>query len=185
MLKGVGTIRLIDQSLPSSNLMSHCTSLENQLGWRKQGQAGPPGATGGPGAPGGKGAAGSPGSRGLPGAKGSQGGPGLQGDPGPDGDFSGDFTSTNGSFKLSVTDNGIELSGPAGSGKLGAGGWNLSGATGLQLNAGQILLNGCAPVALVGGLTVGGVVGFDPAGHPIFGGAATIEPPGSSTVCAG
>ena len=51
-LKGVGTIRLVDPSLPASNLMGHCTSLENQLGWNKQGQAGPPGAKGGAGATG-------------------------------------------------------------------------------------------------------------------------------------
>ncbi len=28
MLKGVGTIRLIDKSLPSTNLMSHCTDKD-------------------------------------------------------------------------------------------------------------------------------------------------------------
>ena len=184
VLKGVGTIRLVDRSLPSSSLMSRCTSLENQLGWNQQGQAGPPGATGDPGAPGVKGAGGSQGSRGLPGAKGPDGGGGLQGDPGPDGDFTGDFTSPNGSFKLSVTNSGIELSGPGSSGKLGVAGWDISGA-GLQLDAGRIQLNGCLPVALVNGETLGGVLGFDPGGNPIFGGTATIEPPGSPTVCAG
>jgi len=47
MLKKVGTIRLIDPSLASSNLMSHCTSLETQVSWNQKGlpgPAGPPGA---------------------------------------------------------------------------------------------------------------------------------------------
>jgi hypothetical protein len=36
VLKNVGTIRLIDPSLPSSNLMSHCSSLETQVSWNQQ-----------------------------------------------------------------------------------------------------------------------------------------------------
>jgi hypothetical protein len=44
MLKNVGTIRLIDPSLASSNLMSHCTSLETQVSWNQKGVQGPPGA---------------------------------------------------------------------------------------------------------------------------------------------
>jgi len=43
MLKGVGTIRLIDKSLPSTNLMSHCTDKETEISWN---QAGHPGANG-------------------------------------------------------------------------------------------------------------------------------------------
>jgi hypothetical protein len=31
MLKGVGTVRLIDKSLPSTNLMSHCTDKEIEI----------------------------------------------------------------------------------------------------------------------------------------------------------
>lgn len=56
MLKTVGTVRLIDPSLPSSSLMSHCTSLEAQVAWNQQGQTGTPGATGaaGPAGPAGK-----------------------------------------------------------------------------------------------------------------------------------
>lgn len=46
MLKNVGTIRLIDRSLPSSNLMSHCTSLETQVSWNQKGQPGPQGPPG-------------------------------------------------------------------------------------------------------------------------------------------
>src|SRR5262245_30813 len=37
VLKSVGTIRLIDPSLPASNLMSHCTPLETQITWNEQG----------------------------------------------------------------------------------------------------------------------------------------------------
>jgi hypothetical protein len=185
-LKGVGTIRLVDPSLPSSNLMSHCTSLESQLGWNKQGQAGPPGVRGDPGAPGPKGGVGPRGLPGLPGAKGPDGDNGPTGDSGPDGDFGGDFTSPNGAYRLRVADAGIELSGPVGTWKLGLPAWSLSSFGTLKLDAAQIQLNGCGlPVALVGGQTVGGVLGVDPAGNPIFGGVATILPPGSPTVCAG
>jgi hypothetical protein len=59
-LNGVGTIRLIDPSLPSTNLQSHCTSLETQIQWNQQGQRGlqgPPGDTGPPGPPGAAGGA--------------------------------------------------------------------------------------------------------------------------------
>src|SRR4051812_9364857 len=46
MLKNVGTIRLIDPSLPSGNLMSRCTSLETQMSWNQNGPAGPAGPAG-------------------------------------------------------------------------------------------------------------------------------------------
>src|SRR4051812_43150 len=49
MLRNVGTVRLIDSTLPSSNLMSHCTALETQISWNQQGQKGDPGAPGIPG----------------------------------------------------------------------------------------------------------------------------------------
>ena len=55
MLKGIGTIRLIDKSLPATNLMSHCTDKETEISWNQTGQpgpAGPQGAKGDPGAPG-------------------------------------------------------------------------------------------------------------------------------------
>jgi hypothetical protein len=65
MLKNVGTIRLIDSSLPSSNLMSHCSSLETQVSWNQQGQ---PGAPGPQGAQGPQGPAGPPGPAGQDGA---------------------------------------------------------------------------------------------------------------------
>jgi hypothetical protein len=196
-LKGVGTIRLIDTSLSSSDLRSHCTSLEKQIGWTVQGQAGPPGPPGGTGAPGqtgpqgakgatgaagAQGAVGPAGLKGPDGSKGSDGDPGPQGATGPDGDFSGQYTSPNSAYRLSVTDAGIKLEGPAGAFKLD-GGLSVSSVGTLELQAGQIQLNGCTPVARVGGQTAGGVT-IGPFG-PIFGGVATILPPGSPTVCAG
>jgi len=41
MLKGIGTIRLIDTSLPASNLMSRCTDRETEIFWNQASQAGP------------------------------------------------------------------------------------------------------------------------------------------------
>jgi hypothetical protein len=51
-LNNVGTIRLVDPSLPPSNLQSHCTSLETRITWNQQGQPGPQGPQGPTGAPG-------------------------------------------------------------------------------------------------------------------------------------
>lgn len=64
MLKGVGTIRLIDKSLQSTNLMSHCTDKESEISWNQAGQPGPAGPQG---------------------AKGEPGAPGMNGTNGPDG----------------------------------------------------------------------------------------------------
>lgn len=41
MLKGLGTIRLIDKSLPATNLMSRCTDKETGISWNQAGQPGP------------------------------------------------------------------------------------------------------------------------------------------------
>jgi hypothetical protein len=89
MLKNVGTIRLIDPSLPSTNLMSHCTALETQISWNQTGQQGPTGLTGAAGAD------------------------GAQGPPGPAGNFSGHFQSPDGQYSIDVTDNGIAFAGPS------------------------------------------------------------------------
>lgn len=84
MLKNVGTVRLIDKSLPPGNLMSHCKpALEVEITWNQQGLQGLPGAPGTPGA------AGTDGEDGEP--------------------FSGTFTSPNGEYSLSVTNSGIAL----------------------------------------------------------------------------
>jgi hypothetical protein len=79
MLKDVGTIRLIDPSLPQKNLMSHCSKLEQQVAWDGQGQ---PGATGPQGS---RGATGPQGPKGDTGATGPQGQVGKDGTDGRDG----------------------------------------------------------------------------------------------------
>jgi hypothetical protein len=130
MLKNVGTVRLIDSTLPSSNLMSHCTALETQISWNQQGQKGDPGSPGLPGKDGAGGANGiSPRVAQLPlhdshcpaggaaitdaaGAtayvcSGADGQSGNDGKP-----FAGSFTSPNGLFSLTVADSGVELRGP-------------------------------------------------------------------------
>ena len=69
MLKHIGTIRLIDPTLPSSSLMSHCTALETQISWNQTGQpgpVGPPGPKGDTGAAGPAGAQGPAGNDGAP-----------------------------------------------------------------------------------------------------------------------
>jgi hypothetical protein len=95
MLDKVGTVRLIDPSLPASNLMSHCTNVETKFTFNQQGQQGAPG---------------------LPGAPGANGKDGADGKDGKDGQpFSGTFTSPNGQFSITVDDTGIKLAGPSSS----------------------------------------------------------------------
>jgi hypothetical protein len=130
MLNKVGTVRLIDPSLPASNLMSHCTSVETTLTFNQQG---PPGAAGSPGAPGKNGADGvSPTVSQLPNGDPNCGAGGAaitdagghtayvcNGADGKDGQaFSGTFTSANGQFSITVDDTGIALAGPSNSIKL-------------------------------------------------------------------
>jgi hypothetical protein len=79
MLKDIGTIRLIDPSLPSSHWMSHCNSKEIAIGWSQTGPQGPQGLQG-PQGP--QGAQGPQGSVGPAGPAGPQG---LQGPQGPAG----------------------------------------------------------------------------------------------------
>ena len=68
MLKHVGTLRLIDPSLPASNPMSHCaTAFETQVTWNETGQ---PGAQGAPGPQGLQGPKGDTGPQGPAGADG-------------------------------------------------------------------------------------------------------------------
>jgi hypothetical protein len=71
MLKGIGTIRLIDKSLPSTNLMSHCTDKETEITWNQAGQPGPAGPQGA------KGEAGAPGANGANGTNGADGKDGV------------------------------------------------------------------------------------------------------------
>ena len=64
MLKGVGTIRLIDKSLPTTNLMSRCTDKETEVSWNQKGEQGIQGP---------KGDKGDRGDPGTPGADGADG----------------------------------------------------------------------------------------------------------------
>ena len=86
MLKNVGTVRLIDPSLPSSNVMSHCTSLETQITWNEVGQQGAAGPVGPAGALGLAGKDGTNGTDGAPGETGAAGPAGPKGDTGATGD---------------------------------------------------------------------------------------------------
>ena len=120
MLKNVGTVRLIDPSLPASNLMSHCTSLETQMTWNQQGE---PGTSGTPGTPGQDGQSVVMGDAGANCANGgvslTVGADtryvcnGANGQDGADGVFTGHFESPNHSFTIDVSDTGIALRGPA------------------------------------------------------------------------
>jgi hypothetical protein len=85
MLKNVGTIRLIDPSLPSSNPLGHCTSLEQQVTFNRTGQQGPAGPTGATGATGAVGATGATGPGGATGATGATGAAGHDGKDGAQG----------------------------------------------------------------------------------------------------
>jgi Collagen triple helix repeat (20 copies) len=84
-LNSVGTIRLIDPTLPSSSPLSHCTSLETQISWNQKGQAGAPGLQGTPGPAGQTGPQGPAGPKGDPGAVGANGPQGVSGKDGQDG----------------------------------------------------------------------------------------------------
>jgi hypothetical protein len=86
MLKNVGTIRLIDPSLPKANLMSHCSALESPITWNQQGTAGAPGMPGTKGSVGPTGAVGPQGPKGDVGAAGADGATGAVGPQGPEGD---------------------------------------------------------------------------------------------------
>ena len=88
MLKNVGTIRLIDPSLPASNPLGHCISLEQQITFNQTGQqglAGPTGVTGAAGATGATGATGPGGATGATGAAGHDGKDGVRGPAGATG----------------------------------------------------------------------------------------------------
>jgi hypothetical protein len=75
-LKGVGTVRLIDASLPPGSLLSHCTKWETPISWNEQGAKGDTGDTGP------QGLKGNPGSDGTNGTDGAQGPQGQKGDTG-------------------------------------------------------------------------------------------------------
>lgn len=135
MLKNVGTVRLIDTALPSSNLLSHCTTLETQVSWNQKGQAGTAGTNG---------ADGKSVVMGDAGANCANGGVsltvgsdtryvcnGANGQDGQAGTFSGHFESPNGQYSIDVADAGITLDGPNGTVQVNS--------SGITLNSGNVL----------------------------------------------
>ena len=73
MLKNVGTVRLIDKSLPPNNLMGHCKpTLETEVSWSQQGAQG---------------------IQGVPGTNGTNGTNGIDGDDGAPGGTTTSFGS--------------------------------------------------------------------------------------------
>jgi hypothetical protein len=87
VLKNIGSVRLIDTSLPSRNLDSHCTILETPVSWSQVGPQGPRGPKGDDGAKGNTGPAGPQGIPGAAGAPGPVGEQGPQGTPAPTPDY--------------------------------------------------------------------------------------------------
>jgi hypothetical protein len=118
MLKNIGTVRLIDSTLPSTNLMSHCTSLEAQVTWNQQGQQGPPGPPGQQGQQGPKGDTGPQGPKGDTGAAGADGAAGPAGPAGPRAGVDGGTVIGTNKFVTTcqittIASKGIVLSAPA------------------------------------------------------------------------
>jgi hypothetical protein len=126
MLKNVGTVRLIDKSLPPGNLMSHCKpTLEVEISWSQRGPQG---------------------LQGIQGATGEKGDPGPAGADGADGQsFDGTFTSPNGEYSLSVTNSGITLSHGSDTAFL------LSGSDITVLTSGEFRLNAGEDVVVTAG----------------------------------
>ena len=123
-LNGIGTIRLIDPSAPSSSLLSHCTAFETQISWNQKGQKGDTGTPGKDGVgptvaqlstgdshcPAGGAAITDAGGTTAYVCSGVNGQNGTNGKDGQS--FSGTFTSPNKQFSLSVSDSGVEITGP-------------------------------------------------------------------------
>jgi hypothetical protein len=186
MLKSAGTIRLIDKSASPTSLLSHCTSLEQEISWNQQG---PPGTNGA-----------SPSVAQL--ATGdvhcANGGAAITDASSNTAyvcngtDFAGTFTSPNGQYKLEVTDTGILLQSPGGRVRLNATNAQVEGAASLELkSSGTAKLEGSGGAQVVGALVqlngcsrslvgVGDQVLITQTGS--FG---PILPPGFPTVCAG
>jgi hypothetical protein len=150
-LNATGTIRLIDPSLGSSNLLGHCTALESQITWSQKGQAGANGV--------------SPTVVQLPpgDAHCPAGGASITDAGGSTAfvcngkSFAGTFQSPNGQYALSVADAGISLTGPS---------------TAFSLAGGAVSLTADSETAQIGhnrSVTVGGndalAVGADETVH--------------------
>jgi hypothetical protein len=124
MLKGIGTIRMID-----TEKQQRCSALESEITWNQRGEQGGPGAAGSPGADGASPtvtqlAAGdahcAAGGAAITDAKGAtayvcSGQNGQNGKDGKDGaPFAGTFTSPNGQYTFSVTNSGVSVAGAGG-----------------------------------------------------------------------
>jgi hypothetical protein len=153
MLKGLGTIRLIDKSLPSTNLMSHCTDKETEVSWNQAGQAGPPGQHG---------------LKGEPGAPGTNGTNGTNGADGKDGVS---VTTASEPAGSNCADGGVQLTAPNGvgyvcNGKAGANGQDGVSVTSAVEPAGSNCANGGSRFTAANGTTyacngAGGLSGYE------------------------
>ena len=143
MLKNVGTVRLIDRSLPPANLMSHCKpALEVEISWNQRGVQGLQGIQGPPGKDGLNGSNGIDGRDGAPGKDGADGqdGEGVTGEPEPAG-----ANCANGGSRFTVANgvtyacNGVNAAGPSVpticDGAFGAPAHDVAGCTVLRLPA--------------------------------------------------
>ena len=149
-LNALGTIRLIDPSLPASSLLSHCTALETAISWNQRGQKGDPGqngtsptvaqlAVGNANCPtGGAAITDSAGSTAYV-CNGANGTNGVDGQS-----FAGTFTSQNGAYSISVTNTGITL------GSSGGATITLSGADLTELSPGTTSIRAGGPLILRG-----------------------------------
>ena len=80
----IGTVRLIDASLPATSPLQHCSAaLETEVTWNQAGPQGKQGSTGPAGASGAQGQKGDAGAQGPAGPKGDKGDTGAQGPAGP------------------------------------------------------------------------------------------------------
>ena len=104
-----------------------CPSNQTLISWNQQGQPGPEGPIGPVGPQGEQGEQGPIGPEGPEGAQGAQGADGPTGPQGPAGDFTGVFTSPNGLYSISVTNDGIALTGPGSEIELTGNTVNVSG----------------------------------------------------------
>jgi len=185
MLKSLGTIRLIDKSLPSTNLMSHCTDKETEISWNQAGQPGPAGPQG---------------------VKGDQGAPGTNGTNGADGKDGVSVTTASEPAGANCSDGGVQLTavngvgyvcnGKAGAdGKDGTNGTNgADGQDGVSVTsaveaAGANCANGGSKFTAVNGVTYAcnGTDGSASSSPVVFdrAGGATLTPGDSRFLVAG
>jgi hypothetical protein len=86
----------------------------------------------------------------------------LVGPTGPAGTFSGQLTSPDGRYSLSITDGGIVLSGPAGSATINAAGITVASTGTVKVTGGELQLKGLAQIQAQSGsalsLTAGGIL---------------------------